>query len=244
MKKIKLHWIHIVSILIGTVLVGSIGVGLLIQRNTSIDSWDGVLYEFFAHHYHTRIMDILVYPFNFNFLPFGGNGPVFYYFIIIPALIYLWVYKRSLVKWFIFSIVVALVIALTATYLDWQLVFRQRPFLVLPNDIPAKAAEIWGVVSSFPSGHSRDTAIIATIVATLIPQTSIFAIALTLFVGFSRVYLGAHYPTDVLAGWIIGFLSAKASLIMSRELQIIYDKRRGKVNQGVPEQSPKDVKKG
>lgn len=243
MKNLKIHWVNIVILLTGTVLLGSLGVGFLIQKNPYINFLDTYVYEFFTQHLHSQLMDNLVYPFNFNFLPWGGTNPVYLYFITLPVLIYLWIYKRSLFGWFIFSAAVAFGLARVTTLFDWHFVFRQRPFLVLPNDIPASARDIWGVVSSFPSGHSRDTAIIATLVANLIPRTRFIAVFLTIFVAFSRIYVGAHYPTDAIAGVLIGYLSAKTSLILSRELQILYGNRKGDENTGKPKQNPTDIKK-
>jgi undecaprenyl-diphosphatase len=45
------------------------------------------------------------------------------------------------------------------------------------------------------------------------------AVALTLLVGLSRIYLGVHYPTDVLAGWCVGSAWALACWAVAMRLQ-------------------------
>ncbi len=87
-----------------------------------------------------------------------------------------------------------------------KLVFeRPRP------DIVAHAARVF--TPSFPSGHATLSAITyLTLGALLAGLHSLrfklyflgLAILLTIAVGISRIYLGVHYPTDVLAGWCIG----------------------------------------
>lgn len=67
---------------------------------------------------------------------------------------------------------------------------------------------------SFPSGHAIASAVTYLTLGVLLARTErrvrvrafIFAVAvaLTLVIGVSRVYLGVHYPTDVLAGWSLG----------------------------------------
>lgn len=74
----------------------------------------------------------------------------------------------------------------------------------------------WATFSntSFPSGHAADSAIVYLTLAALIARSVetrglriyvvLAAMALTLMIGLSRLYLGVHWPTDVLAGWILG----------------------------------------
>lgn len=86
------------------------------------------------------------------------------------------------------------------------LIGRTRP------DVVAHLVEVQ--TASFPSGHAMMSAVtyltLGALLARVEPQRELkayflgVAMILTLLIGLSRVYLGVHYPTDVLAGWSLG----------------------------------------
>jgi undecaprenyl-diphosphatase len=88
--------------------------------------------------------------------------------------------------------------------------------------------------SSFPSAHAEISAITYLTMAALLAQSQSsfriglyfigLAVLLTLLIGLSRLYLGVHYPTDVLGGWCIGAAWALACWVLMTWLQ-----RKGRV---------------
>jgi len=83
---------------------------------------------------------------------------------------------------------------------------RARPFETYP-DIQKLSA---GGSSSFPSGHTSDAFSTATSLSLAFPKWYVIAPSFTYasLVGYSRMHLGVHYPSDVLAGAVIGAGSA------------------------------------
>jgi undecaprenyl-diphosphatase len=57
---------------------------------------------------------------------------------------------------------------------------------------------------SFPSGHTMTAFAAATVYALLIPGAALFFLPLATLIGLSRIFLGCHYPTDVLVGALLG----------------------------------------
>jgi undecaprenyl-diphosphatase len=64
--------------------------------------------------------------------------------------------------------------------------------------------------ASFPSGHAATAFAAAGVVALLHPRLRVAALGLAALVALSRVYLGVHYPSDVLAGAVLGLAIAVA----------------------------------
>ena len=142
---------------------------------------------------------------------------------------YLLMIKKYHAMWLVISATTGgLVIS---TLLKWMF-SRERPQLVPHLSVVH--------TSSFPSGHSMLSAVVyltlGVMLARLVPNRSAkiyfmgLAIFLSFLIGISRVYMGVHYPTDVLAGWTAGCVWATLCYIVARQLQI-----KGKVEKDTEE---------
>jgi undecaprenyl-diphosphatase len=93
------------------------------------------------------------------------------------------------------------------------LVRRERPHLALTD---ARLVGLAPSGSSFPSSHVAlvlYTALAAPVALGWGPTPALAALLLAGAVAYARVYLGAHYPRDVLAGMVIGATCAGAAMI-------------------------------
>lgn len=133
-----------------------------------------------------------------------------------------------------FYVLGAVLLGMLASVLLKDLFDRPRP------DLVPHLSHVY--TSSFPSGHSMMSALTYLTLAGLVARqqsrrrVKIFLMAgaalLAALVGASRVYLGVHYPTDVVAGWTAGAAWALACLFLARWLG-----RRGEIEPEAAEEA-------
>ena len=131
----------------------------------------------------------------------GGIGVVG--LVVGAASIYLWIAKRYAVMWLLIITVSGSFLINSALKLGFD---RPRPDLVPHNSIAYS--------TSFPSGHAMTAAATYLTLGILLArlqrsrrQAALLmgmALLLTALVGISRVYVGVHWPSDVIAGWVAG----------------------------------------
>jgi len=68
---------------------------------------------------------------------------------------------------------------------------------------------------SFPSGHTAGAFTVVFFMWYFYPIWTWPFLVLAILIGFSRMYLGLHYPTDVLAGMVLGYVSVRLALLLS-----------------------------
>lgn len=135
-------------------------------------------------------------------------------FVTLAALGFLWINRKR-----VLLVLLLLAVgggALLSTALKHAF-GRPRP------DLVAHSVDVYSL--SFPSGHALLSAITYLTLAALVARAEegrsmkiyvmSVAAAIVLLVGFSRVYLGVHWPTDVLAGWCLGAAWAMAAWLLA-----------------------------
>ena len=134
-----------------------------------------------------------------------------------------------------------LVITAIATVGVQVLVFSIKFAVHRPRPVPAFALDTVGGYS-FPSGHSTSSLVIFGVLAWLFAgqvrnryargAAWLVAAFLVLGIGSSRVYLGAHHPTDVLAAWVMGSAWLVAVIVSTSTL--------ARIRAGAPGAEPAD----
>jgi undecaprenyl-diphosphatase len=152
------------------------------------------------------------------------GGPTVLGLMVIAIVGYLALQRRYRTATFIF---ITASTGVVVGYAMKALFMRARP-TVVPQLRPV--AE-----TSFPSGHAMQSAIVFLTLGALLMRIAegrltklycfVVAMLLTFLVGVSRVYLGVHYPTDVLGGWIIGMLWASICWLDAQHYEVGRRKR-------------------
>jgi undecaprenyl-diphosphatase len=153
--------------------------------------------------------------------------------LVLPGLLvfayWMWLDKRAAV---VGSVVLGGVILLN-DFIGAQvkhLVARPRPCRLLEGVHQLTGC---GGTYSFPSNHAMNTAAAAAFVQVLYPSSGWVTWPLVALIGFSRVYVGAHYVTDVLGAWVLGAaIGTVAGLVLLRWPVFSLNRTETKVREG------------
>ena len=147
----------------------------------------------------------------FQYITFLGDGLIY-----IPLVLYSFFYNRN----FLVPVLAGIIICTIITQLLKNVVF--------PNDLRPLSLEVEKVfihkvqgvplhrMHSFPSGHTATAFTMALLLSSIVKKR-VWAFVLPMIaflVGYSRVYLAQHFPTDVCAGMVVGIISAYLSLLV------------------------------
>ena len=126
----------------------------------------------------------------------------FIFAIVLPLFLY-FTGRRDLVDLSV-RMAAILIVSQIIVQLVKRIVNRPRPFKVLENVIAKRPPTC---KYSFPSGHTCAAFSLAFVLANGLPGFGTIFYSIASMVGLSRIYLGAHYPTDILVGYFTAYAS-------------------------------------
>lgn len=145
--------------------------------------------------------------------------------IIAWMLLGAWLFFREKKRdyWFFLPVAVASGLSLLITEIVLKKYFaRNRPpvelgTIFVGNPMPDH---------SFPSGHATFAWALAVVLARIEPRAKWLFYALAFFISLSRVYMGKHYPYDVIAGSLVGIAAGFVALWVERTFTARYHRKR------------------
>lgn len=130
----------------------------------------------------------------------------------ITAMVLLWIFAPTAISRTALLSMIALAASHIPVAFIKRLYPRLRPYDALPEAIlsalPLKD-------HSFPSGHTTAIFSIVTPFALIFPLLAVLLVPLALIVALSRIYLGLHYPSDVIVGLLLGTSAGIATVMIA-----------------------------
>ncbi|NQU28529.1 MAG: phosphatase PAP2 family protein [Candidatus Marinimicrobia bacterium] len=119
-----------------------------------------------------------------------------FYLLVLPVLIWCW--RKT-------SVLPLVILLLLNFWINYE--FKEFFHLARPEGVNLISAEHYG----FPSGHAQGAMVLWGYLAWLLNRVNGKQVygwfgLIIVFIGLSRIYLGVHFPSDVIGGWSIGFV--------------------------------------
>ncbi|KPL00704.1 MAG: hypothetical protein AMJ90_07855 [candidate division Zixibacteria bacterium SM23_73_2] len=114
----------------------------------------------------------------------------------------------------IFGVLIIILIAITdqtSSHLLKPLIGRVRPCNILPD---VRLLIGCSKAGSFPSSHATNLFAAATLISYFYHKVRAYFFVIAFLVAFSRIYVGVHYPSDMLGGALLGFLCAGMIILL------------------------------
>ena len=183
-----------------------LGIPFLERLEQMVKTADDAILLFIGDHLHCGFLDAVMPVIT----SLGDLGIIW---IAIAA--FLFFYKKEK-KWAVTMICALLIAFILGDCIIKPIIERLRPFLSNPHVvllIPPPDG------FSFPSGHSGSSFAAATVLCFYHKKAGAAALLLAFLIAFSRLYLFVHYPSDVLAGSLLGVAVAFCTVWAARKLK-------------------------
>lgn len=122
-------------------------------------------------------------------------------FLFPLVLIILWLINKGKGRIVVFQTILAFGVALILTKFIKLLFYRDRPFVSL---LDINQLVDHSINSSFPSNHATSALVIAVSIYLFYKRLGTACLIIAFGIAFSRIWVGVHYPVDVIAGIVFG----------------------------------------